>query len=80
MTYLRADRTFVLIMDASTSTDNVEGRMGNILTQIDKDGKFHAICYASKQLIKHKNFTPFLFEMYAVVWAMEYYQEHLRGR
>ena len=37
--------------------------------------------YASKQLIKHeKNYSPYLFEMDAVVWAMEYYQEHLKGR
>ncbi len=27
-----------------------------------------------------KNNFPFLLEMDAVVWAMEYYQEHLRGR
>ncbi len=61
--------------------DTIEGGMGAILCQIDKNGKFHAISYASKQLIKHeKNYSPFLLEMDAVVWAMEYYQEHLRGR
>ncbi len=68
-------------MDASTGTDTIEGGMGAILCQIDKSGKFHAISYASKQLIKHKkNCSPFLLEMDAVVWAIEYYQEHLRGR
>jgi hypothetical protein len=55
--------------------------MGAILCQIDKTGKFHAISYASKQLIKHKkNYSQFILEMDAVVWAMECYQEHLRGR
>jgi hypothetical protein len=72
MAYPRSDRTYALIVDASTDTDQVEGRMGVILCQINKTGKFHSISYTSKQLIKH--------EMDAVVWAMEYYQEHLRGR
>jgi hypothetical protein len=68
-------------VDASTGTDRIEGGIGAILCQIDKSGKFHAISYASKQLIKpEKNYSPFLLEMDAVVWAMEYYQEHLRGR
>jgi hypothetical protein len=54
--------------------------MGAILTPIDKNGRFHAICYALKQLFKHKkNYSPFLLEMGVVVWAMEYYQEHLRA-
>jgi hypothetical protein len=81
MAYPRSDRTYALIVDASTGTDQIEGGMGAILCQIDKHKKFHAISNASKQLIKHeKNYSPFLLEMDAVVWAMEYYQEHLRGR
>jgi hypothetical protein len=80
MAYPKSDITYALIVDASTGTDTVEGGMCAILCQIDKTGKFHAISYASKQLIKHKkNYSPFLLEMDAVVWAMEYYQEHLRG-
>jgi hypothetical protein len=41
-------------VDASTGSNSVEGGIGAILTQIDKQGKFHAISYASKQLIKMK--------------------------
>jgi hypothetical protein len=42
---------------------------------------FQALNYTSKQLIKReKNYLLFLLEMDAVVWAMLYYQEHLRGR
>ena len=44
MAYPRSDRTYALIVDASTGTDTVEGGMGAILTQIDKDVKFHAQC------------------------------------
>jgi hypothetical protein len=81
MAYPRADRTYALIVDASIGTNSIEGGMGAILCQIEKNGKFHSISYASKQLIKHeKNYSPFLLEMNAVVWAMEYYQENLRGR
>ncbi len=73
MAYPRYDRTYALIVDASTGTDQKEGGMGAILCQIDKNGKFHALSYASKQLIKHeRNYSPFLLEMDAVVWAMEY--------
>jgi hypothetical protein len=58
----------------------VVGLLVPILTRT-KNGKGHAISYASKQLIKHeKNYSPFFLEVDAVVWAMEYYQEHLRGR
>ena len=81
MAYPRGDRTYALIVDASTGTAEIEGGMGAILAQIDNKGVFHALSYASKQLIKHeKNYSPYLLEMDAVVWAMEYYQEHLRGR
>jgi hypothetical protein len=46
-------------VEASMGKDNIESRMGAILTQIDKKGKFLAISYASKQLIKQeKNYFP----------------------
>jgi hypothetical protein len=45
--------------------------MGAILTQIDRNGKFHEISFVSKQLVKHeKNYSPFLLEMDAGVWAI----------
>ena len=79
MAYPRGDRTYTLIVDASTGTAEIEGGMGAILAQIDKNGVFHALSYTSKQLIKNeKNYPPYLLAMDAVVWAMEYYQEHLR--
>ncbi len=55
----RKERQYALITNAAT----VE--MGAILTQIDKDGKFYAISYASRKLVKHEvNYTPFLLEMH----------------
>ena len=62
-------------VDAFTGTSEIEGGMGAIPTHIGKNGVFHALSHASKQLIKHeKNSSPYLLEMDVVVWAMEYYQ------
>jgi predicted HD phosphohydrolase len=55
--------------------------MGAILTQIDKEGKFYVISYASRKLVKHEvNYTPFLLEMHAAVWGMEHFSHHLKGK
>ena len=81
MAYPWGDRTYALIVDASTETAKIKGGMGAILAQIDNKGVFHALSYASEQLIKNeKNYSPYLLEMDPVVWAMENYPEHLRGR
>jgi hypothetical protein len=67
----RSERIYTLIVGASTGTDSVEGGMGAILTQINKEGKCHSISYASKELIKHeKKYSPFLLKVNALVWAM----------
>jgi hypothetical protein len=79
--YFRFGRTYALTVDASIGTDTVEGGLRAILTQIDKDVKFHAISYTLKQLIKHENnYFPFPLVMESVVWAMEYYHKRLRVR
>jgi hypothetical protein len=40
MAHPRSGRTYFLIVDASTGIETVEERMGLILIQIDKDGKY----------------------------------------
>jgi hypothetical protein len=61
MAYPRSDRTYALIVVASTGINSIEGEMGAILIQIDKEGKFHALSYASKKFIKHeKKLFPIL--------------------
>jgi hypothetical protein len=73
--------TYSLITDAATGDEQHPGGMGAILTQVDKNGKFYVIAYASKKIEKHeKNYTPFLLEMYAAVWGMEHFSHHLRGK
>jgi hypothetical protein len=55
--------------------------MGAILTQVDNQANFFVIAYASKKLMKHeKNYTPFLLEMHAAVWGIEYFSHHLKER
>jgi hypothetical protein len=77
----RKDLQYALITYAATGDEQHPGGMGAILTQIDKDGKFYIIAYASKKIEKHeKNYTPFLLEMYAAVWGMEHFSHHLRGK
>ena len=79
--YPRADRHYALIVDASTGSASSEGGMGAILSQIDKNGTFHVLSYGSRQLVKHeKNYSPYLLEMAAAVWGMEFYNEYLKGK
>ena len=79
--YPRRNRQYALIVDAATGTQTSEGGIGAILTQIDENKKFRVISYGSRQLKPHEaNYSPFLLEMQAVVWGMEFYQEYLRGK
>ena len=39
----RSDRQYAIIVDASTGTASVEGRMGAILAQVYKLGTFHVV-------------------------------------
>ena len=79
--YPRKDRPYSLIVDAATGNGTSEGGIGAILCQQDIKGNYCVIAYASRALIKHeKNYTPFLLEMMAAVWAMEHFDSYLRGR
>ncbi len=63
MAFPKADRQNALIMDVATGRANTPGGLGAILTQVDKDGNFYAISFASRQLKDHeKNYSPFLLE------------------
>jgi hypothetical protein len=79
MAFPRIDRQYALIMDAATGTADMPGGLGAILTQVDKDGKFYAISFASRQLKDHeKNYSPFLLEAAAAVWGMDNFNEYLK--
>ncbi len=79
--YPRSDRKYVLITDASTGTDKIVGGFGAILTQVDEKGNYHVIAYGSRQLRDHElNYSPYLAEMAAANWGMEYFDNYLRGK
>jgi hypothetical protein len=81
LAYPRSDRQYLLIVDASTGSATEEGGLGAILTQIDEDGKFHVISYGSRQLVKHeKNYSPYLLEMQARIWGMDFFANYLIGK
>ena len=74
--YPRSDRQYALIVDASTGSATSEGGLGAILAQIDSQNQFHVISYGSRQLIdQEKNNSPYLLEMQAAVWGMEFYNK-----
>jgi hypothetical protein len=55
--------------------------LGAIPTQVDKDGKFYAISFASRQLKDHeKNYSPFLLEATTTVWGMDHFNKYLKGK
>lgn len=72
------DRQSAVVMDASSGTADTPGRVGAILTQMDQEGKFYAICYASRQLQeKEKIYLPYLLEMASALWAIRLFSNHL---
>jgi hypothetical protein len=54
MVHPRFFQTYALIIDASTGIEKIERGICAILMQIERNGKFRAISYASKQLINLK--------------------------
>ncbi len=75
------DCRYALITDAATGTADTPGGLGTILTQVDKDGKFYAISFASRQLKDHKkNYSPFLLVAAAAVWGMDHFNVYLKGK
>jgi hypothetical protein len=68
MAFPHMDPQYALITDATTGTADTPGGLRAILTQVDQDGKFYAILFASRQLKDHeKNYLPFLLEAAAAV-------------
>ncbi len=81
MAFPKSDRQYALITDVATGTADTPGGLGAILTQVDKDGNFHAISFASRQLKDHEiNYSPFLLEAAAAVWGMDFFNEYLKGK
>jgi RNase H-like domain found in reverse transcriptase len=71
----------MLITHAATWTADTPGGLGAILTQVDKEGNFHAISFASMQLKENEmNYSPFLLEAAVAVWGMDFFNKYLKGK
>jgi hypothetical protein len=79
--YPRKHRPYSLIVDASTGTGKINGGLGAMLCQTDEEGEERVIVNASLQILQHKkDYTSFLVEMQAMVWAIYHFDTCLRGR
>ncbi len=68
-----------LIVDTATGNEKNDGGLEAILCQTDQKGNNKVIAYASRQLHKHENnYTLFLVEMAAIVWAMQHFDTSKR--
>jgi hypothetical protein len=76
--YLRRNRPYALIIDASLGGDKKPGVLGTISTQINPDGQHCDIAYTSRKLQRHEcNYTPILLEMQATIWGMDHFGTYL---
>ena len=68
-------------MDGSLGDANEEGGLGAHLLQEDENGSLCTIAFASRALKKHeKNYSSFLLELQAAVYAIDYFSHYLTGR
>jgi hypothetical protein len=47
---------------------------------VDKDRKFCAISFTSRQLKDHKKYYPFQLEVSVSVWGMDFFNEYLKRK
>ena len=77
----RSNGKFHLYVDGSLGDQEQEGGLGAHLMQEDDKGNKATIAFASRQLKAHeKNYSAFLLELQAAVYAIEYFSHYLTGR
>ncbi len=70
-----------LYTDGSLGDGKEEGGLGAHLMQADDAGNLHSIGFASRALKVHeKNYSAFLLELQAAVYAIDYFDHYLKGR
>ena len=82
MAYPDPKRKFLLTTDAATGDKNGNpGGLGAYLSQMDDNNQERVIAYASRPLQDHeKNYPPFLLEMQAAIFGIEYFYVYLTNR
>ena len=77
----KAEGKYHLFVDGSLGDEEQEGGLGTHLMQEDATGAKYTIAFASRQLKAHeRNYSAFLLELQAAVYAIEYFSHYLTGR
>ena len=72
---------YTLITDGAAGDAKSGGGLGAVLLQRQATGENRPVGYASRQLLKYEhNYPPFLLEMAAAVFGMDYFHHYLVGR
>ena len=73
-------REFILSTDAALGDATTPGGLGAVLSQKDDNGIERVIAYASRSLrANEKNYSAFLVELTAIVWAIDHFHVYLYG-
>ena len=80
MAYPNPRRDFILSTDAAGGDSANPGGLGAVLSQLDDGGVERVVAYASRSLRPNeKNYSAFLLELTAIVWAVEHFHVYLYG-
>ena len=80
LAFPRQDGLLHLFIDGSLGTPEAEGGLGAVLMQ-EQEGKLRPIAFASRRLQGHeKNYSAFLIELAAAVYAVDHFSVYLRSR
>ena len=81
LSYPIPNTPYILSVDAATGDESSPGGLGAILSQLDENNVERIVSYASRSLKEHeKNYSAFLLELQASVWAIDHFSVYLTGR
>ena len=80
LAFPRKDRDYVLVTESHPPSSHSDGSLSVTLCQRDSHGRYYILSHGSRQLLQHEaRYPPFLLEMLAANYGMEYFDEHLRA-
>ena len=74
-------KVFHVFTDGAIGSEREPGGLGAVLCQEDVDGRLRPVAYASRALQDNeRNYSAFLIEMSAIVFAIQHWHTYLYGR
>ena len=81
LTFPDPRKTFHVFTDGAIGGEREPGGLGAVLCQKNEKGILHPVAYASRSLQNNeKNYSAFLIEMSAIVFAIQHWHTYLYGR